>query len=90
MSSVRAAGQEVLELLKTHGFADDAARLERELSRLESDDPQVRALAQREIANMCHPRWLGDLYIEGLSLTEWSRRLDALSRAAHGWGAPTK
>ncbi|HET9956093.1 MAG TPA: hypothetical protein VFQ61_16415 [Polyangiaceae bacterium] len=90
MASPRAAGQDVLDLLRDHGFFDDAARLERALSSLDSGAPQVRAAAQREILNMCHPRWLGDLYIEGLSLTDWSGKLDALSNAVQGSHAQSK
>lgn len=84
MENALAVGQAVLELLERHGFSAERDRLARELSSLESADPQVRAAAQREIISMCHPRWLGDLYIEGLSLTEWSRKLDMLSKAVQG------
>lgn len=84
MENARAAGQAVLELLESHGFSDERDRLARQLLSLESTEPQVRAAAQREIVSMCHPRWLGDLYIEGLSLTEWSRKLDMLSKAVQG------
>lgn len=73
---------EVLQLLREHGFIAESDELERQIQQLSSTDPRERAAAGRRILDMCHPRGLGDLYLERLSLQDWWGKLEVLSKHA--------
>jgi hypothetical protein len=81
MTTPKILGKEIAELLRSGGFHDEAKDLEQQLLELGSSDPQHQAEARRAIESRCHPHWLGDLYIEGLSLTDWWNKLEDLSRS---------
>ncbi len=62
---------ELIALLRQAGFAAPADDLEGLVRRLESDDVEERAAAARAILERCHPRWLGDLYVPGITHQQW-------------------
>lgn len=78
----RSPADEVLELLRTHGFHQEADDLEAQVVRLGSGSRDIRAEAQRAIQQRCHPRWLGDLFLPGVALNQWWDLLERLGRAA--------
>jgi hypothetical protein len=71
--------REVLDLLRSHGFATEATELENQLKMLQSTDPLQVTAARNQIKSMCTPRWLGDLFIDGLTLKAWWNKLEELS-----------
>ncbi len=78
----KSPADEVLELLRAHGFSAEAADLQDELDKLRTGLPLERAEARRAIQQRVHPRWLGDLYLPGLSVNQWWQLLEHLGRAA--------
>lgn len=63
--------QRVVDLLAGHGFGKAADDLRSEMQKLSSADPSERLHAVEAIDHMSNPRWLGDLYVEGLTLSSW-------------------
>ena len=72
--------QEVIEALRQHGFPQEADDLAVQAAKLASPDPTDRAQAGHAISDRCQPRWLGDLYLEGLSLQQWWGLLERCAR----------
>jgi hypothetical protein len=73
------AAREILRLLRAHGFETEATELENQLQMLQSGEPLKVTAARDRIKNMCNPRWLGDLFIDGLTLKAWWNKLEELS-----------
>jgi hypothetical protein len=73
---------EVIEILQQHGFSEEANDLALQVSKLTSPNLADREEAGRAISDRCQPRWLGDLYLEGLSLQQWWGLLERSARLA--------
>jgi hypothetical protein len=80
--SSRSPLQEVIEALSAHKFVEAARDFESQVAKLADPDAATRAEAVRAIGDRCQPRWLGDLYVEGLSLQNWWGLLEEASRFA--------
>ena len=68
--------QEVVDRLIAHGLRQAAEDFAVQISKLASADATERSTAAEAIIYRCHVRWLGDLYLEALSLQEWWGLLD--------------
>ena len=74
-------GREVLRLLRAHGFSEEAAALEHQLLVLRTGSPTESANARTAIAQQCHSKWLGDLFLPGVELRTWWDLLESLQSA---------
>lgn len=74
-------GDDVVRLLASAGFRSQADELRDLLTKARSPDATERASACAAIQQRCHPRWLGDLFIPGLSLQEWWTALEHLAKS---------
>ena len=64
------AAKPVLDVLEAEGFYDRA----RDLRLL------VSTGAVNRVADMCHPKWLGDLYVKSVDVPVWWDMLETLKR----------
>lgn len=76
MSDAASPLQEVVDLLIAHGFLSAAKDFELQISSLASLEAAERAIAAQAIVDRCNARWLGDLYLDNLSLQDWWGLLD--------------
>lgn len=74
--------QEVIDILGSLDFVDASRDFENHVVKLADPDASVRAQAARAIEQRCQPRWLGDLYIPGVSLQGWWGLLERASQFA--------
>jgi len=63
--------KQVVDLLRSHGFDQASEDFQLQVDRLSSGEKDERIAAADAIEQRAHPRWLGDLYIDGLKLQEW-------------------
>ena len=73
-------GRSTVNSLRQGGRADLPEELEALLD--QTRDPGVRDEALGAIAQRCHPKWLGDVYVEGVGWPSWWDRLSRLGTAA--------
>ncbi len=78
--SNQSVASEVIEALRSHGFNDEAEALEQQVSNLSSSNEQERLKARNTIVSMAHPRWLGDLYLDRVTLKDWWSMLEAMAQ----------
>jgi hypothetical protein len=73
----------VVAILRDAGHAEQAGDLG-ELMRgaVTTDDRLLREAIIGEVVRRCHPRWYGELSIEGVTNPEWRKALSRLSKAA--------
>lgn len=71
----------VVLLLRTNGFNAEADMLEDLAAKYYLPSDNSRKEIANKIKEMCHPKWLGDVYINNLSLKEWYGLLDKLSKS---------
>lgn len=71
----------IVKLLRDNNFDPQAKQLETLASRLYIADEREKERVGEEIRQMCHPRWLGDVFIHGISHQEWYELLDRLNRS---------
>ena len=88
--SLKAIGEQVLQVLLDSGREDKAKRLARELKAAQGSDPKRRDKALRTIIGWCHVKALGDVYIKRLTLNEWWGQLSKLEAAAERGRRKTK
>lgn len=88
MGEMSGISEQVTALLESSGHASVAASLRTELNALLSTDPMRSAEAAAKVQQMCHVRWLGDLYIPGISQQEWWNLLSKLKRYARRRSKP--
>ena len=69
----------VRDHLRASGFHDDAKDLSELISDLDRPDKVDAAL--RDLIERCHIKWLGDVNVQSVGWTEWSRMLDELRSA---------
>ena len=74
--------QQILGILSAAGHLLEARDFEQQISKLASSNSADRIDAAHAIAARCSPRWLGDLFIEKLSLQEWWGLLERAGRFA--------
>lgn len=75
-------GREVVVALSQHGHDLAAMDLDTLLNNLSSGDTQVQRDVLRNIRERCDVRWLGDLYMQGMTLKDWWGILEQLKIAA--------
>jgi hypothetical protein len=83
-SSVKRASimiQDTAALLKTSGHEGTVAELQKALDAIERGTPFSRKEAFASVASMCHPRWLGDMFVQDLDWAEWNAQLERLRGA---------
>jgi hypothetical protein len=73
----------VVAILRDNGHEEEARDLG-ELMRgaVATEDRALRDAILGEIVRRCHPRWYGELSIEGETNQEWWKALSRLSKAA--------
>lgn len=77
----REALARIVDLLNKSDFCEQAKDLGDLGSKYYTSSKEEKHEISRKIKEMCHPKWLGDLYIEGISQKEWFSLLDHLSRS---------
>lgn len=70
----------IIGSLRQGGRPDLAEELEGLLD--QTRDPEAGAKALDAIIQRCHPKWLGDVYVEGTGWPGWWNRLGRLRAAA--------
>lgn len=71
----------IVELLRTSDLPHEADELEKLAAEYHSSSIEKKRETADRIKNMCHPKWLGDFYIKGVSLREWYSLIDKLSKS---------
>lgn len=71
----------IINILDNHNFKKQAEDLESLVLQYYSESKENRKKIGCQIKQMCHPKWIGDLYVEGISQKEWFNLLDRLSRS---------
>jgi hypothetical protein len=74
--------QEVIDRLLAHGFSQAAQDFQRHVAKLASSSSDERSAAADAIEQRSNPRWLGDLYLEGMTLQDWWGLLEKAAKAA--------
>ena len=74
--------RQIVDILSSAGHILEARDFEQQISKLASSNNPDRIATAQAIVDRCHPRWLGDLFIEKLSLQEWWGLLEQASRFA--------
>lgn len=75
------AYNKIVEMLKQNNFNNELNMLENLFSQYNSTSKENKPEIGKKIKDMCNPRWLGDLYVKGISLKEWYGLLDKLSKS---------
>jgi len=66
--------EQICDLLKNSSYEEEVKSIQDmfyKVKHLEKDD-EKRILALENLISRCHPRWLGDYHIVGLSYQEWT------------------
>ncbi len=71
----------IIELLRANNVTSDADELEKLASKYYSSSLEKKREIAYSIRSMCHPKWLGDIYIKDVSFKEWYALLDRLSKS---------
>jgi hypothetical protein len=71
----------IIELLKANDVFSEAQELEKLASKYYSSAIEEKREIANSIKSMCHPKWLGDIYIKDVSFKEWYALLDKLSKS---------
>ena len=74
--------REVVVALGQHGHNLAATDLNNLINNLLSGNAQVQHEVLQNIRERCDVRWLGDLYMQGMTLKEWWGILEQLKTAA--------
>jgi hypothetical protein len=82
MTKIQDALQQVVSLLRAHGFDQEAADFPLQIEKLASPDPTERAAAAQAIEHRSSPRWLGDLYLQEVTLQDWWGLLECAAECA--------
>jgi len=81
IDNVSLQAQRVIDTLTAGGHAaaaSDLLQLINKLNAAQSDPEKIDILV--EIQKRCHVRWLGDLFIDGISMDTWWKELDKLRK----------
>jgi hypothetical protein len=76
---------EILELLRRNHFNQQADELEVLASQYYSVSKDEKENIAVKIKQICHPKWLGDFFIHGITQKDWFGLLDRLNRSIK-WG----
>ncbi|MEA5115463.1 MAG: hypothetical protein VB050_15715 [Geobacteraceae bacterium] len=71
----------ILEILTENNLSEEADTLEDLVVNYFSSSKEDKIIIARKIKDMCHPKWLGDLYVKSLSISEWYSLLNKLSKS---------
>jgi hypothetical protein len=74
--------QEAIDRLLAHGFTQAAQDFQMHVAKLASTSIDERLAAAEAIEQRSNPRWLGDLYLEGMTLLDWWGLLEKAAKVA--------
>lgn len=80
--------EQVVRLLLSHGFSNAAEDLQSLMENLSNGEGAQRVAAADAIEQRANPRWLGDLYLDGLKLEEWWGLLERAAEYARKAARP--
>lgn len=78
VKNVVSLANDIVYKLQLHGHTGAAADLDNLLTELLLDDEERQRVILQDINDRCDIRWLGDLYLPGISLNDWWNRLEKL------------
>jgi len=71
---------ETATILEDAGHKDVSAELLQALKTIERATPYSRKQAFASIVAMCHPKWHGDIIVQGMEWAEWNTHLANLEK----------
>lgn len=73
--------KKILEYMHQNNFDQQANELEVLAAQYYNSTNEQKENVRSKIKQMCHPKWLGDFFIPGITQKEWFRLLDRLSKS---------
>lgn len=72
--NIKECGERICYLLIQSSYESEAAEIHSLVNKIltSGEDDNDRAIAIENLISRCHPKWLGDYYINGISYVEWT------------------
>lgn len=72
--NIKECSEKLCFLLTQSAYVDEANEIDNLVSKILSSNTESndRKLAINSLISRCHPKWLGDYYIEGITYKEWT------------------
>jgi hypothetical protein len=72
---------QIIDLLRNNKFFEEADTLDELSSKYCFATIEHKKEIAQKIKSMCHVKWLGDIYINDITIKEWYGLLDKLSKS---------
>ncbi|PXB00568.1 MULTISPECIES: hypothetical protein [Pectobacterium] len=81
--SIKEIGNKICDYLILSSHQKEALEIDGLLKKIldENNDPIERKEAADNLSSRCHPRWLGDYYIDGVTYKEWTDLITRLKKS---------
>lgn len=78
--NIKECSEEICHLLIQSSYEAEAAEIHSLVNKIltSGKDDNDREMAIKNLILRCHPKWLGDYYINGVSYVEWTNLISSL------------